>query len=130
MVDLLLDLINYIKDQGIISGDGIDAFRDKSPASPDECFYMLEYRGRPQGIGNFGIRWVQFNYRAASYSVAKKKCTDIFKLFGIVDEDQRIQINADRWLILHCIGSPFKSAVDEQGRTIFTFNARIFTYYE
>jgi hypothetical protein len=128
--DLLLDIITYLKNLAIVSGDGIDAFRDGSPVNPDDCLYILEYKGKSFQLSDFGVRWVQFNYRSTKYSVARSKCMQVFKCFGVGDEDVKIQLTPNRWAVIHCTNSPFKSTVDGQGRVVFTFNARVFTAFE
>ncbi len=126
MADLLLDVINYLKLAGLVSGDGIDCFRDFSPPAPDSAVILNEYGGNPSEASEAAVRSVQVVVRDVNAATAKSKS---WQLFGALDrpEDRIIQLTAQRWCIILARQTPFKIGTDENSRVLWGFNLAMTT---
>lgn len=123
---LLLDIVTYLKTQGIVMGDGEDAFRDFSPESPDNVVVLFEYTGDPaiyyDPIVN---RSVQITVRNISANIARQKALDIFK--SLVSDNAKIQFTDVRWGLVFLRQHPFRIGTDANNRSIYGFNIGVTT---
>lgn len=126
MTDLLTDLITYFAQQGVVQGDGIDAFRDTAPDSPDSMVVIYEYVGSPiAGDTDAAERSLQIVARAHSATEAKLKAREIHKLIRV---QGLLQVTAERWVQIIERQLPFKIKVDSNGRVYYGFNVGVITY--
>ena len=130
MADLLLDIVSYLTTNELVSGDGVDAFRDLMPEQPDNVVVVNEYTN-VDTILNIGVatRNVQILVRDRSYSAAKNKSSSIHKL--VKDKlDNIVDLTAERWAIMYPKQTPCKIQIDSNNRVIFGFNISVTTYYD
>lgn len=136
MADLLLDLIEYLQEEGLVTGDGIDAFRDHMPDSPDRLIAIQEYPGAGSSTGvDTTRRSLQVSVRSDSDnpSWAKEKCWEIYNLLDtpldqVHDLREHITMISDRWMVISPRQTPFKSSIDNNARVIYSFNMGVTTY--
>ena len=129
MGNLLLDIVNYLITQGVVTADGTDVFRDNMPDSPDNLVALFEGQGVPAVVCDAENRSVQFQVRNKSYTACKTKIRSIFALFHLNEiEEQYIDFTATRWSLVTCRGTPFKLKEDESKRTVFVFNMSVITH--
>lgn len=129
--NLLLDIITYMKAQGVVSNGGTDAFYGTFPNKPDNLVTLLEYSGDAAFTANFGNRSIQVNARNTDDSEALSKIWDIYNLFHAENmEDRIIDLTASRWAIFSCRQSPFKLKEDESKRSIYLFNMGVTAHDE
>lgn len=125
---LLLDIVEYIVDNGAAVGDGIDCFRDYSPESPDSVIVLYEYRGGASvTFDDATKRSVQVTVRSSDPDYARDKAIEIFNLFRVKECAERVDFTADRWGQVTLRNTPFKIKVDENDRFIYGFNMGILT---
>lgn len=130
MSDLLLDIVSYLTTSSVVSGDGVDAFRDLMPEKPDNMVVVNEYTN-DDSILNIGVgtRNVQLQVRDLTYSGAKTKCNAIHKL--ITDNIEHVvDLTSTRWAIMYPKQTPCKIQIDSANRVIFGFNMSVTTYYD
>ena len=126
MTDLLLDLIEYLRGTGVVQGDGIDAFRDTAPDSPDTMCVLYEYQGStplPQ-IASVD-RAIQFVARDKSATAAKNKAR---AMYASLTTDDGILVLPQRECFMLLRDPPFKIKVDSIGRVYYGFNTVCTTY--
>jgi len=121
--NLLLDIISYMTDQGVVTGAAQDIFYGKFPNKPDNIIVLMEYSGNAAFVADFGLRSIQVNVRYNDDDNARSKAWDIYNLFHSQDiEDRIINLTSSRWAIFSCRQSPFKLKEDENKRSIYVFN--------
>jgi len=127
MADLLLDIIDYLKAAGLVSGDGIDAFRDFAPEAPDSVVVLYEYAGVVGFATAAVVRSVQVVARDGDAATAKQK---VWAIFNVLDspDDRILNLTATRWAVVEAKQTPFKIGVDESNRVLWGFNLGITTY--
>jgi len=129
MGNLLLDIVNYLITQGVVTADGTDVFRDNMPDNPDNLVSVFEGQGVPAFVCDAENRSIQVSVRNTSYIACKTKIRSIFTLFHSNETEGRyINFTATRWGLVGCRGTPFKLKEDESKRTIFVFNMSIITH--
>ena len=125
---LLEDLVAYLATNNLVEGDGVDAFRDFQPESPDNIVSLHEYAGDPVSPCTDVVhRSVQVTVRNKSASLAKAKAYEIFSAFRRSDAVHRIDFSDTRWGQVHIRQTPFKLKQDDNGRIHYTFNLGITT---
>jgi len=125
---LLEDIITYLQANGLVQGDGIDAFRDFKPDEPDNIISLHEYKGDPVSPFTQVVhRSVQVVVRNKSAAAAKTKADELFSAFRKYDDAQRIDLTPTRWGQFHIRQFPFKLSQDNRDRTHYSFNLGITT---
>lgn len=125
---LLEDIVMYLAAEGLVRGDGVDAFRDFIPESPDNIVILYEYAGDPVSQYTDVVhRSVQVVVRNKSASAAKALANKLLAAFRKSDETLRIDFTASRWGQTHIRQTPFKLKQDENGRIYYAFNLGITT---
>jgi len=125
---LLLDIVEYLADNNVAIGDGIDCFRDYSPEDPDNVIVLYEYRGSASvSFDDTTQRAVQVTVRSSDPDYARDKAIEIFNLFKVKECAKRVDFTADRWGQVTLRNTPFKIKVDENDRFIYGFNMGILT---
>ena len=139
MPDLLLDVIEYLQYEGIVQGDADDCYRDHMPEEPDKIISFREISdGDATGAGRSGIhRMFQVAVRSSldHPEWARDKIWDIFNVLDTPDrvldmreiDDENEVYESDRWGVVEAIGTPARIKVDENGRSIYSFNVSIVT---
>ena len=129
---LLLDIITFLINKEVLTGDGIDAFRDFIPEEPDSLVALIEYRGDPAIPVDPAVhRSVQITTRDKDADLARQKAMDIFKVFvDSKDETCRIDFTAKRFGQLYLRQPPFRYKTDENNRAYYCFNVGITTTIE
>lgn len=123
---LLLDMVNYLVDNGIVIGDGIDAFRDFVPDKPDNIVILYEYAGEPKlPFESMVHRSVQVTVRDTDADVARSKALSIFNLLDA--EDKVIKFTDNRWGQVSLRQPPAKLKTDKNERVTYGFNVGIST---
>lgn len=126
---LLLDIVTFLADNGIVQGDGVDAFRDFTPEAPDSLVALHEYKGDPAVFYDPNVnRSVQITVRDKDADVARQKALDIYKL--LMSDNLIVQFTSDRWGQVHLRQTPFKIGQDNNDRVIYGFNIGITTTIE
>jgi hypothetical protein len=126
---LLLDIVTFLADNGIVQGDGVDAFRDFTPEAPDSLVALHEYKGDPAVFYDPNVnRSVQITVRDKNADVARQKALDIYKL--LTSDNLIVQFTPDRWGQVHLRQTPFKIGQDNNDRVIYGFNIGITTTIE
>ena len=98
MADLRLDIITYLTDEGVVAGDGVDAFRDIAPEAPDDVVAVYEYTGGAPNINeDVAQRSIQITARSASATTARNKALEIYNTF--TPAGKRIDLTATRWCV-------------------------------
>jgi len=129
---LLLDIISFLTDMNIVTGDGVDAFRDFIPEEPESLVALIEYRGDPAIPVDPSVhRSVQVSTRDKDADLARQKALDIFKVFvDNQDENCRIDFTDTRWGQIYLRQTPFRYKTDENNRAYYCFNIGITTTIE
>lgn len=131
MEALLLDLINYAQQNGLVEGDGVDSFRDFVPEDPDNVVVFNEYRGEPLEVGEtITNRSVQVLVRNKSADDARALAVALCKLFQPSSDDAVIHLSSERWAQIYIRQTPFKLKQDESDRVYYCFNLGITTSIE
>ena len=126
---LLLDMVLYLKSQGLVIDDGIDAFRDFTPDSPDNVVALHEYRGDPNVQFEPAVnRSIQVSVRNLVADEARKKALDIFK--SLQSENLIVNFTAERWGQVYLRQTPFRLGSDSLNRTTYCFNLGVTTSIE
>lgn len=127
VADLLQDIAAFLQANNIISGEGVDAFLDFAPASPDNIVALYEYGGVPGTVGSADVRNIQVMVRHEDPSEARQKAWQIFNILDVPD-DRIIYLTSSRWTIILARQTPSKIGVDEQNRSLWGFNLSITTH--
>ena len=129
---LLEDIVTYFTSKGLIEGDGIDAFRDFKPETPDNLVSLHEYKGDPVSMYTDVVhRSVQVVVRNKSAEAAQALAKNLCKaLLDDMAENKRVDFTATRWGQLHIRQAPYKFSQDESDRTLYGFNLGITTTME
>lgn len=126
---LLLDMVLFFKSAGLVKGDGIDAFRDILPNSPDNCVSLVEYAGSPSTMGvELVNRSVQVSVRDSSANAARAKALLLFK--SLQSDNAFVRFTPDRWGQVYLRQTPFRLKVDTQNRIVYAFNVGVTTTIE
>lgn len=127
-MNLLLALIQYLVDNSICAGDGIDCFRDFVPEEPIEMVSFVEYAGDPVSAFMDAVhRSVQVRVRTADAESANAKAWAVCKAFRASHEDLRINFSDDLWGQVYVRQTPFKLLQDKSNSTTYCFNLGITT---
>lgn len=129
---LLKDIVSYFTAKGLIEGDGIDAFRDFKPETPDNIVSLHEYKGDPVSMYTDVVhRSVQVVVRNKSAEAAQDLAKNLCKaLLSDMAENKRVDFTATRWGQVHIRQAPYKFSQDESDRTLYGFNLGITTTME
>lgn len=129
---LLKDMVSYFTAKGLIEGDGIDAFRDFKPETPDNIVSLHEYKGDPVSMYTDVVhRSVQVVVRNKSAEAAQALAKNLCKaLLDDMAENKRVDFTATRWGQVHIRQAPYKFSQDESDRTLYGFNLGITTTME
>lgn len=126
---LLLDIVTFLTDNGMVQGDGVDAFRDFTPEAPDSLVALHEYKGDPAVAYDPNVnRSVQVTVRDKDADVARQRALDIYKLF--ISDNLIVNFTHDRWGQVHLRQPPFKISQDNNDRVTYGFNVGITTTIE
>lgn len=132
MAALLLDIVTYFKSKGLIAGDGIDAFRDFKPETPDNIVSVHEYAGDPISAFIDEVhRSVQVLVRDKNANTARERALSICKAITLdTQDDGRLDFTAERWGQVYVRQAPYKISQDESDRVTYGFNLGITTNIE
>ena len=126
---LLLDIVTFLTDNGMVQGDGVDAFRDFTPEAPDSLVALHEYKGDPAVAYDPNVnRSVQVTVRDKDADVARQRALDIYKLF--ISDNLIVNFTPDRWGQVYLRQPPFKISQDNNDRVTYGFNVGITTTIE
>lgn len=126
---LLLDIVTFLADNGIVQGDGVDAFRDFTPEAPDSIVALHEYKGDPAVPYDPSVhRSVQIVSRDKNADVARQRALNIFKL--LTSDNLIVKFTPDRWGQVYLRQAPFKLEQDTNDRVSYCFNIGITTTIE
>lgn len=126
---LLLDIVTFLADNGVVHGDGVDAFRDFTPEAPDSLVALHEYKGDPAVAYDPNVhRSVQITARDKDADVARQKALRIYKL--LTSDNLIVQFTPDRWGQVYLRQPPFKIGQDDNDRVTYGFNIGITTTIE
>jgi hypothetical protein len=126
---LLLDIVTFLADNGVVQGDGVDAFRDFTPEAPDSLVALHEYKGDPAVAYDPNVhRSVQVTARDKDADVARQKALRIYKL--LTSDNLIVQFTPDRWGQVYLRQPPFKIGQDDNDRVTYGFNIGITTTIE
>lgn len=121
---MLSALISFCVTSGLLKGDGIDAFKDETPNSPDSVVSFIEYNGYGSAFILTHTRKVQVSVRDKSSYKAKMLATSIYNSFK---DYPQLKI-AGRSMITQPLSLPVKIKIDEKGRVYYAFNMNVLTY--
>lgn len=125
---LLEDIVKYLTSKGVIEGDGIDAYREFKPETPDNIVSLHEYKGDPVSQYTDVVhRSVQVVVRNRNAEAAHRLAIDLYNALKPTDETLRVDFTPDRWGQVHLRQSPYKFSQDENDRTHYGFNLGITT---
>lgn len=126
---LLLDIVTFLTENGIVQGDGVDAFRDFTPEAPDSLVALHEYKGDPAVAYDPNVhRSVQITARDKDADVARQKTLKIYKL--LTSDNLIVQFTPDRWGQVYLRQPPYKIGQDNNDRVTYGFNIGITTTIE
>lgn len=125
---LLEDILQFLVDNRLYQGLGVDAFWDKMPDSPDSCVVAYEYMGFAEVPYEEAVhRSIQIVCRETSASLAKASVTKVHNLIrSSLDETGAIYYNG-RFTQTSIRQAPFKLNEDSKNRVTFCFNLGITT---
>lgn len=126
VADLLSDLATYLQARRVISGDGVDTFRDFTPDSPSSCVTLFEYPGTPDFMSEAAARSVQVMVRDGNAESARQKAWAIYNVLNVPD-DRIIYFTSTRWTITVPRQTPTKIGIDEHNKVLWGFNLAITT---
>lgn len=125
---LLLDIVLYLTDAGVIKGDGIDTFRDFIPEMPDNIVAITEYQGSPVVPYETTVhRSVQVSVRNKNADVARRKSFELYEALKPTSEDCRVDFTPTRWGQVSIRQTPFRLKTDANDRVTYGFNLGITT---
>lgn len=124
---MLIDILTYLKQNGIIDTIGVDGFSDYIPDEPDKLTAVLEYAGDPivHYDNNVSNRSVQVVVRDKKVTAAKDVSWQIFNLFN--SANKCVQLTQDRFAQVNLRQAPFKLKVDKSNRVYYVFNMGVTT---
>jgi len=127
MANLLLDLTNYIINQGLATQDGLDIFRDYRPDDPDEAIFLAEYNGTAYTFDYTANRLVQVQVRSNTAAQAFNKVHLLYR--ALINPQEPIQMNLSegRWALITPVSSPTLLTRDHKQRVIYSFNISVIT---
>lgn len=126
---LLLDIVLYLTSKGVITGDGVDTFRDFVPEKPDNLVSITEYKGSPMvHYEPSAHRSVQVSVRDTDADSARRKALEIYKQF--ISENSIVDFTPDRWGQVSLRQPPFRVSTDSSDRVTYAFNMGITTTIE
>lgn len=126
---LLLDIVMFLTDNGIVQGDGVDAFRDFTPEAPDSLVALHEYKGDPAVSYDQNVnRSVQVTVRDKDADVARRRALEVYKL--LMSDNLIVHFTSDRWGQVYLRQPPFKISQDNNDRVTYGFNIGITTTIE
>lgn len=126
MQDLLLDLVDYLVENGIAEGDGVDCFRDFEPEDPDDVITLYEYQGDPAvPFEEMLNRSVQVTTRSLDAEAARRKALDIYA--ALRKDNRVVYLTPDRLCLVYLRQTPFKLKVDSKERVTYAFNIGVTT---
>ena len=129
MANLLLDIVTYLKAQGKVTNDGVDAYRDFMPEEPSSVVCVYEYNGSPPPLfETISTRSVQVVARDVSATAARNKALDLYSTLRSLDTYK--ELTATRWCLIHPMNTPIKIKVDKQGRVSYGFNLMVTTQHD
>lgn len=127
-MSLLLNLVEYCTAKGILNGDGVDAFRDFTPETPDAVVVFHEYAGDPVSqLSDSVHRSVQVKVRDKSADAARSKALKVLSAFKSETESLRVDFSEDTWGQVYIRQLPFKLQQDGGNRITYCFNLGITT---
>lgn len=123
-MQLLLDIVSYLKDNSFVTDDGVDAFRDFMPDDPDNIVVVFEYNGMPPSDdGHYTNRSIQIAVRNASADAAKLLARNICNKLRV--ENNFVKLTDTTWSLVYIRNTPIKIKVDDRGRSVYAFNIGI-----
>ena len=129
---LLLDIVLFLTAKNVVTGDGVDIFRDFTPEEPDSLVALHEYAGAPASLYDTAVhRSVQVSCRDKNADTARRKAVEVFKAFR--DEqngDGKVTLTSVRCGQVYLRQPPFLLKRDENARTYYAFNVGITTTIE
>ena len=136
MSTLLEKITEYLVNQDVVQGSGIDIFRDFLPDSPSKVIVLHEY-GSPRGtVGSEAlIRRIQIEVRTSAEDPmwGRDKIWELFRILapieGIIDGREE-NPSTDLWMVVLPLQSPYKVRVDDSNRWMFSFNINTITTRE
>lgn len=127
-MSLLQQLVEYCTANGVVKGDGIDAFRDFTPEVPDSVVVFHEYAGSALTPFTDNVhRSVQVKARGVNAEAAKAKALQVLALFKSNTESLRVDFSDDLWGQVYIRQLPFKLQQDSSNRVTYCFNLGITT---
>ena len=127
-MDLLIAMVTYLSNLGLVEGDGVDTFRDFKPEAPDNIVSLHEYSGDPISPYTDSVhRSIQVVVRNKSATAAKALALRLFDAFRKYDGAQRIDFTTECWGQVHIRQFPYKIMQDDKDRTHYGFNLGITT---
>ena len=129
---LLLDIVLFLTSEGVIEGDGIDAYRDFIPEMPDCLVAITEYKGSPEVPYEPSVhRSVQIAVRDIDADTARSRALEIYKtILDARQENCRVDFTDERWGQVSLRQSPFRLRTDSLDRVTYAFNMGITTTIE
>ena len=130
MSDVLSEIISFLKNEGVVSGEGTDTFIDFRPETPDQVISLFEYPGLGRLNGGVGaVRSVQISVRSPKHDPlwAKNKAWEIYNELclpeKILDTRSSEYVTQESfWGVIEPRQTPFKILLDDNARTIYGFN--------
>jgi hypothetical protein len=129
--NLLLDVVDYVIDNGEGTVYGTDVFVSGMPDSPDDIVVISEYAGSHIPDNQGAQRNVQIFVRGADYDIARAKINRLFYLFDTPLNP--FKTFNGRMVMVGSRTTPFQVDVDARQRTVFTFSMSMTTtrdYYD
>jgi len=133
LADMLLKVINFLAENGVVTGDAVDTYRDFTPDKPDKVVVLQEYGGLGTFQGSEGAqRRFQVSVRSSVEDPewAKTKAWEVYNALIIPESiiDSRTWVDPDKlWGVLSAMNTPNKLRVDENNRMVYGFNVNIVT---
>lgn len=123
--NLLLDVVDFVIDNGEGTAYGTDVFVSGMPDSPDDVVVISEYAGNPIPDDYGARRGVQLFVRSGDYDTAREKCNRLFYLFD--SPLTPFKTFNGREAMVGARMTPFQVDVDERDRKVFTFSLNVTT---
>lgn len=125
-MSLLQDIAEFLKNQTIVDGEGIDTFIDTIPENPDFMISLNEYQGLPTPLHDPIVhKSVKIVVRSILPQDAISKINAIFN--ALSPADRYLELSETRWGQFYPRQTPFKERVDSSNRVYYTFNVGITT---
>ena len=127
-MSLLVSLIEYCVNEGVLHGYGEDAFADFVPEVPDTVVVFHEYTGDALTPFTDNVhRSVQIKVRDTSAEAARTKALSVLNVFKSKTENLRVDFSKDLWGQVYIRQLPFKLQQDGSNRVTYCFNLGITT---